>query len=171
MNIKTYIKDIVYGANDGIITTFAVVAGVVGAGLSTRVILIIGFANLIADAFSMAASNFLGSRSEEAVKKISGLDNNSNFLEKNPTKSALATFVAFITAGFIPIIPYVFFGDSSYVFKYAIGFTFLALLIVGSLRTIFTGRSIFVGAIEMIVVGGAAAVIAFFVGQLISTLV
>ena len=34
----------VYGANDGIVTTFAVVAGVAGAGLSTRVVLILGVA-------------------------------------------------------------------------------------------------------------------------------
>lgn len=38
-----------FGANDGIITTFAVVSGVVGASLSNRIILILGFANLVAD--------------------------------------------------------------------------------------------------------------------------
>lgn len=58
-----YIKDIVYGANDGIITTFAVVSGVMGASLSIQTVLILGFANLIADGISMGASNFLGSRS------------------------------------------------------------------------------------------------------------
>ncbi len=66
-NVGNYIKDLVYGANDGIITTFAVVAGAVGAGMSSSVIIILGFANLLADGFSMAASNFLGSRSENAL--------------------------------------------------------------------------------------------------------
>jgi len=61
------IKDIVYGANDGIITTFAVVAGVTGAALETKTIIILGIANLVADGFSMAASNFLGSRSEREL--------------------------------------------------------------------------------------------------------
>ena len=42
----TYIRDVVYSANDGIITPFAVVAGVAGAGLSPKIILILGFANL-----------------------------------------------------------------------------------------------------------------------------
>ena len=55
-----YLKDIVYGANDGIITTFAIVAGVAGAGLGSKVIVLLGFANLLADGFSMAASNYLG---------------------------------------------------------------------------------------------------------------
>jgi VIT1/CCC1 family predicted Fe2+/Mn2+ transporter len=61
----SYLRDFVYGAIDGAVTTFAIVAGVVGAGLSDSVIVILGFANLIADGFSMAASNFLGTRSEQ----------------------------------------------------------------------------------------------------------
>jgi vacuolar iron transporter family protein len=59
-----YLRDIIYGGIDGSVTTFAVVAGVVGAELSHSVILIMGFANLAADGFSMAASNFLGTRAE-----------------------------------------------------------------------------------------------------------
>ena len=62
--ISMYIKDLVYGANDGILTTFAVVAGSVGAGLDSKVIVILGIANLLADGFAMGASNFLGERSE-----------------------------------------------------------------------------------------------------------
>ncbi len=58
-----YLPDLVYGANDGIITTFAVVSGVVGASLSERVIVILGLANLVADGFSMGASNYLARRS------------------------------------------------------------------------------------------------------------
>lgn len=59
-----YLRDWIYGGIDGSITTFAVVTGVVGAGLSPIVIVILGLANLIADGFSMAASNFLGTKSE-----------------------------------------------------------------------------------------------------------
>lgn len=63
-NIPNYLRDWVYGGIDGAITTFAIVAGVVGAGLSTKVILVLGFANLIADGFSMAASNYSGTKTE-----------------------------------------------------------------------------------------------------------
>lgn len=65
----SYLRNMVYGANDGIVTTFAVVAGVAGANLSTKVILILGFANLVADGLSMALGNFLGTRSENQLKK------------------------------------------------------------------------------------------------------
>lgn len=60
----SYLRDWIYGGIDGLVTTFAVVTGVVGADLSATIILILGFANLIADGFSMAASNFLGTRTE-----------------------------------------------------------------------------------------------------------
>jgi VIT1/CCC1 family predicted Fe2+/Mn2+ transporter len=59
-----YIKSVVYGGLDGIITTFAVVAGVAGASLSAGVVLIMGFANLIADGISMAIGDYLSSKSE-----------------------------------------------------------------------------------------------------------
>ena len=60
----SYLRDFVYGGIDGAVTTFALVAGVFGAGLSTRTLLILGSANLLADGFSMAASNYLGTRAE-----------------------------------------------------------------------------------------------------------
>ncbi len=59
-----YLRDWVYGGIDGAVTTFAIVAGVVGAALSSKVILILGLANLLADGFSMAASNYSGTKTE-----------------------------------------------------------------------------------------------------------
>lgn len=60
----SYLRDFIYGAIDGTVTTFAVVAGVEGASLSATVVIILGVANLAADGFSMAVSNFLGSRAD-----------------------------------------------------------------------------------------------------------
>ena len=59
-----YLRDWVYGGIDGAITTFAIVAGAIGADLSARVVIILGAANILADGFSMAAANFTGSRAE-----------------------------------------------------------------------------------------------------------
>jgi vacuolar iron transporter family protein len=61
----SYLRDMVYGAIDGTVTTYAVVAGVAGAGLDSSVVLVLGAANLVADGFSMAVANYLGIRSEE----------------------------------------------------------------------------------------------------------
>lgn len=65
----SYLRDWVYGGVDGAVTTFAVVSGVVGAALEPRVILVLGLANVVADGFSMAASNYLGTRSELAERE------------------------------------------------------------------------------------------------------
>jgi len=57
-----HFDDFIYGSIDGAVTTFAIVAGVVGASLSPGIILILGFANLFADGFSMAAANYQASK-------------------------------------------------------------------------------------------------------------
>jgi len=64
-----YIKSMVYGGLDGIVTTFAVVAGVNGASLPAGVVLILGFANLVADGLSMAIGDYLSSKSEREYQK------------------------------------------------------------------------------------------------------
>jgi VIT1/CCC1 family predicted Fe2+/Mn2+ transporter len=63
----SYLKDFIYGAVDGAVTTFAVVSGVAGAGLSAGIVIILGFANLLADGFSMAVSNYLGTKAEREM--------------------------------------------------------------------------------------------------------
>ena len=71
-----YLRDWIYGGVDGSVTTFAIVTGVVGANLSPWIILVMGFANLFADGFSMAASNFLGTKSEhEDIKRLEAIEN------------------------------------------------------------------------------------------------
>ncbi len=59
---QDYIGEFVYGGIDGSITTFAIVAGSLGAGLSSGYILIMGFANLLADGFSMSIGAYLASK-------------------------------------------------------------------------------------------------------------
>ena len=61
---RGHLRDAVYGAIDGTVTTFAIVAGVVGADLSTAIILVLGLANVLADGFSMAAANYSGTKAE-----------------------------------------------------------------------------------------------------------
>lgn len=65
------LEDFVYGATDGAVTTFAVVAGVIGASLSPSIVLILGFANLLADGFSMAIGNYLAVKAQrEYIERV-----------------------------------------------------------------------------------------------------
>tara|TARA_R110002049_G_scaffold50370_3_gene143107 strand:- start:148934 stop:149719 length:786 start_codon:yes stop_codon:yes gene_type:complete len=63
-----YLPDFIYGAIDGTVTTFAVVSGVAGAELSSSIVIVLGLANLVGDGFSMAASNYLGTRVEKQLQ-------------------------------------------------------------------------------------------------------
>ena len=70
---RHYIRDLVYGANDGIITTFAVVSGVAGGQLSQLAVLVVGAANLAADGVSMGVGNFLAIRADERAGEAEGV--------------------------------------------------------------------------------------------------
>ena len=80
---QSFLRDWIYGGIDGAVTTFAVVGGVAGANLSTTVVLIIGAANILADGFSMAAGNFLGTKSDnDHFKSLE--DHEREQIENNP---------------------------------------------------------------------------------------
>jgi vacuolar iron transporter family protein len=100
---RHYLRDLVYGANDGIITTFAVVGGVAGGALPDAAVLIVGAANLAADGVSMGVGNFMAIRAEERAREADHLPE----LEAYPWKHGVATLVAFVVAGAIPLLPYV----------------------------------------------------------------
>ena len=74
MELRRYLKQIVYGGNDGIVTTFAVVAGFEGAGgadaspLAVGIVLLFGLANLFGDAASMGLGDYISERSEREVE-------------------------------------------------------------------------------------------------------
>ena len=220
----TYIRDIVYGANDGIITTFAVVAGVAGAQLNSKIVLILGFANLLADGLAMAIGNYLGTKSEQEyaaaerkmeewevehlpneesaeIRKIyqrkgfTGIDldrvvkiitsDKKRWVDEMmiaelgiiPSdssaafKNGIATFIAFTSAGLLPLVPYVLNSFtptlSNVNFQFSIIMTAAALFIVGSLRTLITKKYWLRSGIEMLLVGAIAASVAYFVGFLI----
>ncbi len=64
-----YIDDLIYGANDGIVTTFAAMSAVAGASLEPFVVLLIGIANIVSDGFSLAAGDYLATSSEHEYRR------------------------------------------------------------------------------------------------------
>jgi vacuolar iron transporter family protein len=159
--IRFYLPDLVYGANDGIITTFAVVSGVVGANLSDRIILILGFANLLADGFSMGASNFLSRRSyADAADRSTG---------RQATRHGAATVVGFITAGIVPLVAYLAPLEDDVRFPVAVALTLSTLFAVGASRAIVTRLGWLRSGLEMLLVGALAAAVAYSIGALASS--
>lgn len=68
-SLHKYLSEFVYGGMDGCITTFAVVSGAIGASMDTSIILILGFANLIADGFAMSVGAYLSAESDKKMYK------------------------------------------------------------------------------------------------------
>jgi VIT1/CCC1 family predicted Fe2+/Mn2+ transporter/nucleotide-binding universal stress UspA family protein len=157
--VQHYLRDLIYGANDGMITTFAVVAGVAGASLESRVVLILGFANLLGDGFSMGASNFLAIRSDEAARLSAGRPS----LEPFPARHAVATFAAFVIAGMLPLISYIFVHGVDPFFL-AVALTMTAQFLLGAARSLVTELPWWRAGAEMLAVGTVAAAVAFGVG-------
>jgi VIT1/CCC1 family predicted Fe2+/Mn2+ transporter len=154
--VRKYLPDLIYGANDGVVTTLAVVSGVVGASLSSTVILVLGFANLLADGFSMGASNVLSRRSETTAEQLPSLQHSA--------RHGLATFLGFVVAGFVPLLAYLLPIAPGVRFETAVGMALLTLFTVGASRALFTTRGAFRAGMEMLVIGSAAAGLAYGIG-------
>ena len=167
-----FLKSIVYGGLDGIITTFAVVAGVAGASLSSSIVLILGFANLIADGISMAVGDFLSSKAEREYVHTKDLKSSK---KAAPFKLGLTTFISFILFGFIPLMIYVL--DSIFPaitinkFLFSIILTAIALFILGVFKARVTHKHWLYSGAEVLIIGGLAATAAFIVGKFLAGLV
>jgi len=169
--MKKYLAQFVYGGTDGAITTFAIIAGTIGASLGAHIVLILGFANLFADGFSMAVSNYLSKRSEHDLT----FPNETKERHKIPLKSAFATFISFLVIGFIPLLAFVVevvSGTSSpQTFLYATLLTGLAFLFIGWVRGSVTGKRKMYSALTTLLIGGIAALIAYFVGAFLKNII
>ena len=220
--IQQYLKEFVYGGIDGAVTTFAVVAGGFGANLDTGILLILGFANLLADGFSMSVGAYLAAKSErdtydkhekieyweienlpeieraeieeiyagkgfkgellqqvvdhicankklwvdEMMKDELGMIRDS----KSPFKIGAATFASFIIVGLIPLTVYLwnfFFPTPINLFLWTSLLTGLAFFLVGWLKSSVNQTSALRGISETVLLGLLAAVVAYFVGDVL----
>lgn len=215
-NRQSYLKDLVYGGIDGTVTTFAIIAGVAGAGLSSNIIIALGLANVLADGFSMAAGNYSGTKAERddirrlremekrhidlhpegeraelrailAGKGLEGdvLDAATDAIASNhktwidtmmegeyglsptdphPMRGALATFAAFVAAGSVPLLPFVFGVPEAFTVSSVLtGCVFFA---IGALKARWSLTPWWRSGFELLAIGGVAAAIAYGVGTL-----
>ncbi|MFB5620680.1 MAG: VIT1/CCC1 transporter family protein [Nitrosopumilus sp.] len=226
--MKWHFDDFIYGSIDGAVTTFAIVAGVMGASLPSTIILILGFANLFADGFSMAAANYQASKArnefvemkrkqeeweidnleEQEREEIREIYKEKGFKdelledvvriitskrkvwidtmmkeelgliedEKNPLDSSVSTFVGFNLVGLIPLIPFVVFmiigfEQNSESFGYSIVSVAGAFFLVGMIKGKIVKKSMLHSGINTLIIGGIAAIVAYFVGYGLNFLV
>lgn len=222
--LQEYLREFVYGGIDGAVTTFAVVAGGYGANLEPGILIILGFANLLADGFSMSVGAYLSAKSErdnfdkhekieyweienlpetereeiEEIYREKGFKGElltqivdhicsdkelwvSEMMKdelgmmkdnKSPFKIGLATLISFIMVGFIPLLIYLwnfFFPSEINTFLWTSILTGIAFLIVGWLKGIVNQTSTLRSIIETVGLGLLAAIVAFYVGDILES--
>ena len=163
---RHYIRDLVYGANDGIITTFAVVAGVAGGSLSTAAVLVVGAANLAADGVAMGVGNLLAIRAHESALAADGRPEEETY----PWKHGVATLIAFVAAGAVPLLPYMVSVVPGGRLLGSTVLTMASLFAVGVVRAGITRDRWWSTGFEMLMLGGVVAVAAYGAGALAASL-
>lgn len=172
MNKKyNWLPDFVYGSIDGVVTTFAVVSGVQGASLPVTIVLILGFANLFGDGFSMAVGKYLSDKAQVDHLK----NQNKTDVTVRPLLGGWYTFLSFNLVGVIPLIGYIvgpFIGlNVDQTFLMTCGATMLALFSIGIVKGQVVNTSRIYAGFQTMLIGGIAAVIAYYVGFYIEKLV
>lgn len=223
---ENYLGEFVYGGIDGCVTTFAVVSGSVGAGLDSVIIIILGFANLLADGFAMSIGAYLSTKSEQDnykkhrqveeyevetipesereeirdIYRAKGFE--GDLLEKvvdvitsdkdrwidvmmkdelgmidqskSPFMIGTVTYVSFISIGLIPLLIYVIDYINPIqqnIFVLSSVLTALGFIIVGWLKAVVNKTSKIKGVLETLLLGAIAAVVAYYVGDLLESII
>jgi vacuolar iron transporter family protein len=154
--IQLYLPNLIYGANDGIVTTLVVISSVAGAELSAKFVLILGLANLLADGFSMGTSNVLAERSTLTAVTRPSL--------RVAYRHGGATYAAFVLAGLLPLSAYLLPGLDGVRFPTACMLAVIALFVIGAGRALFSDRPWFAAGLEMLLLGAIASGVAYGVG-------
>ncbi len=161
--MRHFLHEFVYGGIDGSITTFAVVAGAVGAEFDVGIILVLGFANLLADGFSMSVGAYLSAKSVGAMPG-----------PRQPIYIGVATFLSFFVAGLLPLLVYLWDfwipipGDTFVLASLVTGLTFAG---IGWLKGYVNRTSLLRSITETVLLGAVAAAIAYFVGDWLATII
>ena len=164
----TYIRDWIYGATSGVVTTFIVVAAVVGANQPMVVAVVLGLANLAAIGFATAARRYGNVKSAHAsnswhtkpARRVQIYD--ATGLVSSPWRAAVNTFAAFISCGLIPLITYLL---ASREIAVCIVATASVLFAIGAIKGRYTLTPWWRSGLDTLLLGMCAAALAFAVGR------
>lgn len=171
-HLEDYLSEFVYGGIDGAVTTFAVVAGATGAGFDTKILLVLGFANLIADGFSMGIGSYLSTKSQVEVDAKKGKKAEN---EPSPIINGLSTYISFILVGFVPLSAYtadlVFDLNNDNLFAISVVLTALAFGAIGYLKSRVAKTPLLRAVFETLILGAIAAGLAYVLGDFLEQII
>ena len=157
MNNLLNIRSIVYGGLDGIITMFNIAAGSTGAKLDNKIVIILGLSTLVADAVSMAVSDYMSTKASQT--------------KENPKINAINTFIAFVIFGAIPLYTFILMnGKENVFFKSSIS-AMIAMFILGSIKSKYTQQKWYISGLVTIFYGMMASLISYNIGSYVSKII
>lgn len=167
-HFEDYLSEFVYGGIDGAVTTFAVVAGATGARFDVKILLVLGFANLIADGFSMSVGSYLSTKSEQElmIKRGESIKD-----EPSPVINGATTYASFILVGLVPLLAHsvdvMFDLQLPNVFAIACALTASAFVGIGFLKSRVSKAPLLKSILETLILGVIAASLAYVLGDLL----
>lgn len=147
----SYFRNIIFGAEDSLVSTVGVLFGIATAGTSQAAIMLTGILVISVEALSMGAGAFLSETSEKEFKQ----EENS----EDPKIGGVLMFFSYFIAGFIPLAPYLLLEASVARFA-SVGGSLAALFVLG-----FIPQKSFKGAVRMLVVAGMAVAVGFLIAH------
>lgn len=155
---KKYLRSIIFGGTDGIITIFNIISGIEGAKLKNSVVLVIGLAALISDAVSMGFSDYLSLNAENKIKKDETVD---------PKISGFITFSSFALFGLVPLLSYILSLKYSKKYKFVKTYisTIVSLFVLGSIQSKFTEEKWYSSGFYVSLYGIIASLISYNIGK------
>lgn len=150
-----YVRSSFFGIEDSLVSTTGLIAGVSAGTTNVNFVILAGLVAIAVEAISMAAGEFLSEETEHDLTKGS---------RGNPIIGGLIMLVSYFLAGLIPLLPRIFFPPP-YAEIASIGFAFVGLFILGLFKGRITGKNPLRAGIEVLTVGGLAAMIGIFVGR------
>lgn len=160
---KIFLKSIIIGGMDGVISTFNRISAAVGLNMNLYYLLIITVTSLIADAMSMGIGDYL---SYEAQEKSEGQD----YEKSKPLYHGIVTFMSFIIFGSIPLVLFLVLNKyyKDYIYTLLLGVMTIAFFLLGSLRSHFTGEQWWYTGGRTALFGNATSLAAYFLSDKLS---
>ncbi len=158
IQIAETIRDAIFGALDGNISTLAVVAGVSGATSNNFIVLVAGASAMLAEALSMGFSSFLSTKVKKDITRLY-----KKRSDEKPLKDAILFWIATMGGGIVPIMPF-FFRELANPLLFSVAGSAVFLFLVGGLVSKITKRNFFVSGLEAMATGIIASVITYYVG-------
>jgi VIT1/CCC1 family predicted Fe2+/Mn2+ transporter len=155
------VRNFVFGAEDGLVSTVGLLSGIAIAGVSRTNIILTGIVLVFVEAFSMGIASELSEHSAEEYEQHHEVG------EHIPVLGGLVMFISYVVFGFIPLVPYLFAGGVTSL-RYSISISLVTLFALGILSAKLSGTKLFRHGIVMTIMGGAAIVIGVAIGSLIN---